>query len=201
MEKACEQVVLLYSQHAGRLAEKYKSYDRSRMFPFLDDVLANNVRSILDVGAGNGVDAYRFATEGYRVTAIEPSDLILKGKEEYSHENIDWVRDTLPDLQKVGCNGEKYDLVLLNRVFMHIPPEYQTKALERLFELASDQGSLYMISRHGPSSDERTMFPVDLQKIREISEKNGFRYQLLDHVPDDEGRADISWSTVVLSRR
>lgn len=201
MNKGCEQVILLYSQHAERLAEKYKSYDRSRMFPFLDDVLSGNVHSILDVGAGNGIDAYRFATQGYCVTAVEPSDLILKGKQDYSHENIEWIRDTLPDLQQVGSEGQKYDLVLLNRVFMHIPPEYQTKALERLFELVSNHGSVYMISRHGPSSDGRTMFPVDLEKIQKVSEKNGFLYRLLDHAPDYEGRPGISWSTAIISRR
>ena len=61
MSDAYRDVIAAYSNDAEALARKYSDYDRSQMFPLLDHYLTDRIHHILEIGAGNGVDALNFA--------------------------------------------------------------------------------------------------------------------------------------------
>lgn len=194
------QVIDAYSTDAAALAQKYNRYDRSAMFHGLGRVLVPAVRRVLDIGAGNGIDARRFADTGRAVTAVEPSDLIDIAQVQNAHPRITWIRDSLPYLSALAGQEGSFDLVFLNRVFMHVPPDDQTRVIGRLLDFLAPQGFAYLVIRHGPSGDNRQMFPVDLGQIRQISEVRGMVFEQLALVPDYEGRPDISWSFSLITR-
>src|SRR5262245_27287338 len=81
-----------------------------------------NGRSILDLGAGNGIASFALARNGWRVTAVEPDP-----SEEVGAGAIrSLARDAGLDLSLVQCNGERllfsddaFDAVYARQVFHH----------------------------------------------------------------------------------
>ena len=78
---------------------------------------------VIDIGAGTGRDAAGFAELGHTVTAVEPTPE-LRPRPERLHPQpaITWIDDSLPDLDRVHALGERYDVVMLTAVWMHLDP-------------------------------------------------------------------------------
>lgn len=75
----------------------------------------------LDLGAGEGADAIRFARYGYEVDAVEVSPVAAEKIERFAREAgvSSRVRVTVGDVADVGFAGE-YDVVLCNGVLHYI---------------------------------------------------------------------------------
>src|SRR5690348_7873981 len=100
--------------------------------------------NILDVGAGTGMHAHFVASQmGHKVTAVEPvGEMIEKGKELYTHTNLEFVEDSLPDLKKIDC---QFDVIYSVAAWQYIKPEDRQTAMSRLAELLSPGGVFAII--------------------------------------------------------
>jgi hypothetical protein len=47
-----------------------------------------------------------------------------------------WLNDRLPGLSEVHRSGLTFDLILLNAVFMHVPPGQRQRAFRKLITLS-----------------------------------------------------------------
>ncbi len=117
--------------------------------------------TVLDIGAGIGVDAAAFAAMGHRVVAVEPTDAFRKaGMARNPSAAIEWLDDSLPDLALLMTGSEKFDLVMLTGVWMHLDEAPRRQAMPRVASLVREGGLMIMSLRHGLVPAGRRMFEV-----------------------------------------
>ena len=151
--------------------------------------------------AGIGVDAAGFAALGHSVVAVEPVDAMRAvAINDRDHENIDWLNDKLPDLEKVRAQDCRFAFILLSASFMHLPPEAQAPAFQSLNDLAAERGVIAMSLRHGPVPEGRTMFEISPDAARDMAVKVGWEVVLHEERGDPTNRPGVSWSNLVFRK-
>jgi len=155
---------------------------------------------ILDVGAGSGRDAAWFAARGWDVIAVEPAtSLRIEAARLHPAPSIRWLDDRLPSLAAVHRLGLSFDLIWLSGVWMHVAPEDRARAMRKLATLLRPGGRLVMTLRHGPSPEDRPMWPVSEHEVERLGLDFGLALRVATQAADDlGGRADVRWQTVVL---
>ena len=187
-----------YSENAGIFYKKYDGLQFEEInSPWIHLVSSHRLK-VLDIGAGSGRDAIWLANKGHEVMAVEPADkLRALAEKKHSHHLIHWVKDSLPSLRLVTKMGIKFDLILLNAVWMHIDPIARENAFETVVKLMNKRSNCVMTLRYGPSPDKRIMYPVCKRELIRLAEKNKINV-VLDIIRDDVfGRSDVSWRTIV----
>lgn len=188
-----------YEQHATRLVSQYESLAFEDVHADLLDLLPAPGATVLDVGAGSGRDAAWFAARGYEVVAVEPSDAMLASARALHPSNrIHWLSDTLPDLSGVRRLGLSFDLILLSAVWMHVQPSARERALRKLATLLAPKGRIAISLRLGAPDAEREMHEVSLQELSGLAQQFGLRIVRTTDSQDRLGRAEVTWSNVVL---
>ena len=193
-------IVAWYDAHARELADGYEGLDAAQTHPRLFEMLRGVKRAtILDVGAGTGRDAAALAALGHRVTAVEPSSRMLRlAKGLHPGNDVLWLSDAMPLLPRV--NGT-YDVVLLSAVWMHVPPGDRAAAFSRIADLTAPSGRIYMTLRLGPGDVDRAMWTVDASEVSRLAAARGMSVEDLGRQPDLLGRDDVSWQTLLVTRR
>ncbi|WP_281544988.1 methyltransferase domain-containing protein [Grimontia sp. SpTr1] len=157
--------------------------------------------NVLDVGAGNGQDAARFAEQGCTVYAVEPADAFRAlGEARTEALTVTWLSDTLPELKVVNQLSVRFDCILLSAVWMHIAPTDRPRAFRKLANLLAPNGRLVITLRHGMFGDARTAHPVSVEEIEQLAKDHALQIRLKTDVTDDSlGRDNVKWQTVVLT--
>jgi SAM-dependent methyltransferase len=155
----------------------------------------------LDIGAGTGRDAAALAARGFAVTAVEPTaELRAHGERLHGGSGIRWLDDGLPELATVRAGGNRYDLIFLTAVWMHLDEGERAIAMERLADLAAPAARIFMTLRHGPVPEGRRMFDVSAAETVALAALHGLRPVHESAAPDMLGRPDVSWTYLVLER-
>lgn len=191
--------ILHYEQNAPALVTQYESLAFEDVHGALLDLLPKPGATILDVGAGSGRDAAWFASHGYDVVAVEPSDAMRsRGRALHQSPRIHWLSDSLPDLAQVRRLGLTFDLILLSAVWMHVPPASRARALRKLATMLSPSGRIAISLRLGEPDTARAMHEVTLHELSSLSQQFGLRLIRATESADRLGRANVAWSTAVL---
>jgi len=191
-----------YQDHAVRLADQYEVVDPVEAHPELNEYLAalpeGTQLRVLDVGAGSGRDAAWLSQLGHDVTAVEPSSAMRQLAQHLHPEMaIRWLPDKLPRLAQIG--SDSFDLIVLSAVWMHVDPEDQAAALQRLSDLLAANGRIYVTLRLGPAEPDRGILSVSLEGLRLVAEPLGLDVQVLGEQDDLLGRSSVKWVLVMLS--
>ena len=189
-----------YAAEAPVLLERYeeRSFEEAQahLLPFLPEPPA----SVMDIGAGTGRDAAGLAQRGYEVFAVEPVAEMREGaKSLHPEPNIAWIDDGLPELSAVRALDRRFDLVLMNAVFMHLDEQTRTQALAVIAPLVNPEGILAMSLRHGPVPKGRQMFDVHGAEIRATCAPLGFSAVFEAEMPSRD-QPDITWTRLVLKK-
>jgi SAM-dependent methyltransferase len=189
-----------YDENAQWLAFGYERLDSEHVHPDLFAYLAQRPsQRILDIGAGSGRDAAALAERGHIVTAVDPSGKMLEiAKHGHAGMPIKWIQDSLPALQHVQGS---FDVILLSAVWMHIPPDEREDAFQRVAELLTDQGAIYITLRMGPDDPQRGIWAVSVQQLENLAGDEGFEIARSREAPDLFERDDVSWRALLLRRR
>jgi SAM-dependent methyltransferase len=190
-----------YRKNATSLAATYEALEAVRVHAWLIDVLPEQPRCILDVGAGSGRDAAWFASLGHDVVAVEPAeDMIREARRRHPHPAINWVvGDRLPGLETTMRLGKSFDLILLSAVWMHVAPADRPRALRKLTSLLNPGGRIAITLRHGPPSPGQIVHEVSVAEIEAICRACGAYVERCNGpIPDLRGRADVTWTEVLV---
>src|SRR5204863_3062756 len=119
---------------------------------------------VLDIGSGTGRDAAWFAAMGHRVVTVEPADAMrLPAMALHPSPRIEWLDDSLPELALLRARGERFDLVMLTAVWMHLDEAERIRAMPNVAALAKAGAAVAMTIRHGPVPPGRRLFAVSAE--------------------------------------
>lgn len=187
-----------YSESADSLIARYESVSFAEKYESVFHLMPEKTSDVLDIGAGTGADAAWFAAAGHRVLAVEPTDRLRdSAKAIHPSPLIEWVADSLPDLQKLISLGQSFDLVLLTAVWMHLAQQERHKAMPNVAALLKADGVLLMSLRHGSVPENRRMFQVSAYETILLAEREGLSNILNIEVQSAQlinRQAGVTWS-------
>lgn len=192
-----------YSDNAKALFERYNALDFEAVHADLMPCLPEMPGAALDVGAGAGRDALALAKRGWEVVAVEPAQRLRGLGEAFTRGySVQWMDDRLPGLDAVRALSERFNLILVSAVWMHVPPTERERAMRVLSELLAPGGRLCITLRHGPGADDRAFHPVTRAEVEQLARQRA----LVDITPsgtggtrpDCQGRDEVTWETVCL---
>ncbi|MGA8659775.1 MAG: class I SAM-dependent methyltransferase [Chthoniobacterales bacterium] len=130
-----------YDHHAEAVVKRHESLAPKKINTWLESLLPSRPALVLDVGAGSGRDAAWLVSLGHQVIAVEPSEQMrVRGRSLHAAEKIRWINDRLPGLENVHRLGLPFDFILLNAVWMHVPPANRRRAFPKLITLLKPGG-------------------------------------------------------------
>ncbi|WP_298955081.1 class I SAM-dependent methyltransferase [uncultured Methylobacterium sp.] len=190
-----------YGENAASLAGQYESITFAQVHRDVLHLFPAPPSRVLDIGAGSGRDAAALARQGHRVTAVEPTEALrIQGRAIHAAVPIAWVDDALPDLAVMCGRGERFDLVLLTAVWMHLDAAERERAMARVAGLLSPGGRVVMSLRHGPVPEGRRMFEVSAEETADLGRRHGLDEVFGCEREDMLGRGDVRWSFLCLER-
>jgi len=184
-----------YGAQAQALAAQYESVTFADVHRDVLHLFPRTAGTVLDIGAGSGRDAAALARMGHRVTAVEPTaELRAEGQRLHVDGAIDWRDDHLPDLARTRASGQRYDLILLTAVWMHLDAQERATAMQALAALLAEGGRAVMSLRHGPVPEGRRMFDVSADETIALAASHGLTVCHHSKREDMLGREGVSWS-------
>jgi SAM-dependent methyltransferase len=189
-----------YDLHAGEAVSRYEALDPDQINDWVRSFLPSQPGFILDVGAGSGRDAAWLASDGHEVIAVEPSEQMRTHSQELhaGTAKITWINDRLPGLEKVHRLGVSFDFILLNAVWMHVPPASRQRAFRKLITLLKPGGRLAISFRQPDPDRARSMFPCHLDEFEKLARDHGSIIEKWDTTKDEEIRPDIEWTRLII---
>jgi 2-polyprenyl-3-methyl-5-hydroxy-6-metoxy-1,4-benzoquinol methylase len=206
-----------YNENVAEISQQYLSVSFENVHApwskFLPKILNKSNVSLLDVGAASGRDISYLYSQAIsqlgdenklgQFVAIEPSENLLElGKQLTKQQNIKWINDSLPALQKTHSLEISFDLILLSAVWMHIPISQRARALRKLTNLLKPGGIIVVSLKQGMSEQEqhkRTMYDVSADEIENLALDLGLVCELMPQVTWDAlNRDGVYWETLVL---
>lgn len=151
-----------YRIHADRLGKRFQDIASEQVLRSVAAYLPKSPAKILDLGAGSGRDACRFAQEGHSVTAVEPvREMSEQAGKLPGAKKVTWIEDHLPDLARI--KDRDFDFCLLSGVWHHLSDADRPKAFARLACLLRPAGRLAISLRIGPDTDGKTNIAIDTE--------------------------------------
>ena len=159
-----------YADEAEDLFKRYEGIPAADAHRAVRHLIPTAPSRVLDIGSGTGRDAAWFASMGHRVVAVEPTDALrLPAMVLHPSPQIEWLNDSLPELALVRRRGERFDLVMLTAVFMHLDARQRQRAMPNLAALVREGGTVIMKIRHGPVPAGRRMFEITPEETIELA--------------------------------
>ena len=163
-----------YRENAAALAQQYESVTFEGVHRSVMHLFPVSPASVLDVGAGSGRDAAALARRGHRATAVEPTlELRREGQAIHADTGISWLDDALPDLRLIRGTGQRFDLILLTAVWMHLDEDERSRAMASIAALLAPAGMVILSLGHGPVPAGRRMFDVSAQETSALGRLHG----------------------------
>ena len=142
-----------------------------KLFELLSNQLPKPPATILDVGCGLGLSAYRLCQEGYEVTAIAPSaQLIHYAEIHYGHENIQFEVAGFLDGDECDFMSRTYDAILFQESLQYLHPLKQV--FETAHQLLTSKGKVIICDEmvHDPTIEEHTAVHPRRHVVRKLLE-------------------------------
>ncbi|MDO8908776.1 MAG: methyltransferase domain-containing protein [Pseudohongiella sp.] len=195
-----------YNKNAPQLFRQYESLPVEKVHEPWLKLLPEQPGLACDIGAGSGRDARWLATQGWDVVAVEPAtELRLQGERQNvlpassasikSSGSVTWLDDTLPELKKLRALDQRFNLILISAVWMHMPAAQHQRAMRIVSELLAPGGLLVITLRNGPDDHDR-FFPVSADDVIALAQDRALISKYRSR-GDDLQRADIEWDSLV----
>jgi SAM-dependent methyltransferase len=99
-------------------------------------------------------------------------------------------------------HGDRFDVVMLTAVWIHLDPQQRREAMPRVASLLRPGGVLLHTLRHGPAPPgRRLLFETSADETIALSGVHGLHLALkVEHQPDFFGRREITWTSLAFRR-
>ncbi len=189
-----------YAEEAEELFRVYESFSAADAHRAVLHLIPTSPGCILDIGSGTGRDAAWFASMGHRVVAVEPTDAMrIPAMALHPSPQIEWLNDCLPDLALLRARGERFDVVMLSAVWMHLDAEQRGQAMPNVAALVRPGGVVIMKIRHGPVPEGRRMFEVSAEETIQLARRHGLHPVLnlwTESRQESNRLAGITWTNL-----
>jgi SAM-dependent methyltransferase len=183
-----------YGETAAERVKQYESIPFAHVHRHWMHLFPTTSSRVIDIGAGTGRDAAGFAELGHTVTAVEPTpELRTEAQRLHPHPAITWIDDSLPELDCVHALGDRYDLVMLTAVWMHLDLGQRERAMARVAPLVAPGGVMALSLRHGPVPAGRRMFDVSAEETTALAARHGLAVIHQSKGPSQLGGPDVWW--------
>src|ERR1700724_698229 len=110
-----------YADEAADLFKRYEGIPAADAHRAVRHLIPTAPSRVLDIGSGTGRDAAWFASMGHRVVAVEPTGALrTRARALHPASGIEWLDDSLPELALLRARNERFDVVMLTAVWMHL---------------------------------------------------------------------------------
>jgi SAM-dependent methyltransferase len=190
-----------YAEEAETLFQQYESVPFADLHRQVIHLIPDVPGRILDIGSGTGRDAAAFVAMGHDVVAVEPTaELRMRAAALHQPAGIEWLDDSLPDLTCLTRRSERFDLVMLTAVWMHLDEQQRQQAMPRVARLVRRGGVMILSLRHGPVPPGRRMFDVSAEETIRLALAEGLALILkLENQTGFFGGAGKSWTRLAFS--
>jgi protein-L-isoaspartate O-methyltransferase len=191
-----------YAEEAEELVKRYESLTFAEVHRHVLHLVPTHPARALDIGSGTGRDAAALAEMGHRILAVEPTDALrMRAIALHPSPNIEWVKDSLPDIASVCARGETFDLVMMTAVWMHLDAPQRRQGMPRVADLVAAGGTLIMTLRHGPVPEGRRMFEVTADETIALAGAQGLRNLLSMRSPSVyPANKDVAWTRLAFAK-
>lgn len=190
-----------YNNNINQCVSQYESLTFDMVHGELVKKEIKENSKILDVGCGTGRDAFYLANNGHMVTALDPSDEMLKyATQNNNHKNIKYVKSSLPNLENIDG---KFDFILISAVWMHLDLEQQKKSLKILKSKLNKNAKILILVRHGKFSDGRTSHDfIEEESFDSIINDLKMNAKKISEPSSDLlKRGDVYWSKILIENK
>jgi SAM-dependent methyltransferase len=191
-----------YALEAPDLLKIYESIPFAKTYPATSRLLPAPPRRLLDIGAGTGRDAAGFAALGYNVVATEPVAEMRRGAMAlHPDPRIEWLDDSLPHLARLSRRGDRFDIVMMTAVWMHLDPRERQCGMARVSRLLGPHGLLMLTLRYGSVPPGRRMFEVSMRETIALARAHGLVLVLRREAPSLLIRAQpVTWQRLAFRK-
>ncbi|TFH75029.1 methyltransferase domain-containing protein [Gammaproteobacteria bacterium LSUCC0112] len=194
-----------YNNNADQLFHRYESLQSARVHERWLSLLPTHAGQACDIGAGSGRDARWLAARGWDVVAVEPSHLRELATATVEAQapvtelsktgSITWLDDSLPELKKLRALDQRFDLILMSAVWMHLPASQHQRAMRIVSELLAPGGLLVISLRQGEDDNNR-FYPVSAEDVIAHAHERALINKHQSRAPDSV-RPEIEWDVLV----
>jgi SAM-dependent methyltransferase len=189
-----------YADEAEALLTRYENISPDHAHRAVKHLFPDAPARILDIGSGTGRDAAWFAAKGHRVVAVEPTEPMRRGAIAlHPSPRITWLDDSLPDLTVLRSLRERFELIMMTAVWMHLDAEQRSAAMPNVAGRLATGGRLIMKLRHGPVPEGRRMFEVSAEETIGLAQRQGLRPVLNLETESDAAQnraAGVTWTVL-----
>lgn len=194
-----DKILATYDRGAETFGEEYARVTTPQVLGGLIERLPDF--RALDLGCGTGRDAKWLAEQGFIVDAVDGSEGMLEeAMTRNSDPHVTYFKDLLPEIQNVRAKGEKYDVILLSAVWMHMKPEERAVALRHISDVAKPGAVIFISLRHGKGPEDRPMFEVSADELKRMAAYEMIEFEHLPPTKDELGRGEVWWDSVCLRK-
>jgi SAM-dependent methyltransferase len=188
-----------YAEEADALSRQYESVRFEDVHRPVLHLLPRVPSDVLDIGAGTGRDARALAAMGHRVVAVEPTAAFRTRSAHVDQSSlIEWVDDYLPELSSIRQHSDRFDVIMLTAVWIHLDPEQRGQAMPTVVRLLRPNGILLLTLRHGPAPPgRRVIFETSADETIALASAQGLRLVAnVEHQADFYGRREVTWTSL-----
>ena len=191
-----------YAEQAEALVGRYDGLSFAHVHKDVLHLIPRRSSRVLDIGAGTGRDAAALAAMGHRVVAVEPVvEFRISAAALHPSPQIEWLDDHLPELAHLSRRGDRFGLILLSAVWMHLDQDQRRQAMPRVASRLLEGGILVLSLRHGPVPPDRRMFDVSAEETIQLASLEDLRLELrLDNQPPALPMAGVNWTRLAFSK-
>ncbi len=194
-----------YSEEATVLRKRYEEIAFTDLHAPVLHLMPRAPCRVLDIGSGTGRDAAAFAALGNTVVAVEPVDEMREAARAlHPSPLITWLDDSLPDLAITSARGDRFTLIMLTAVWMHLDAAQRRAAMPKVAALLHEGGVMMMSLRHGPVPPGRRMFEVSAEETIELALLEGLDCVLrrrAESVGSINRSAGVTWTRWVFVKQ
>jgi protein-L-isoaspartate O-methyltransferase len=190
-----------YAEEAEELLRRYESIAFADAHNPVLHLLPQRPSSVLDIGAGTGRDAAAFAAMGHRVVAVEPTEALrTSAMVLHPSPRIEWLDDSLPDLALLRARNERFELVMLTAVWMHLDEPQRRQGMPIVASMLREGGVMILSLRHGPVPPGRRMFEVSAEETIRLARTQGVE-PILNLAHPSIRLAGVSWTRLAFRKQ